>query len=261
MKKSVAVVIVLLLVLPMVLASRNFARMPGSRSYVITGAQILELPPPPPPPGGDQTPSLTPAPTPTPTPAPVENPIPTRQVQDILAQAQQNVTEINGRLDAIEQKLTALDLLRQFEDRLNAVEKQGAAGSNVVERVDALQSQVDAMKGDVVNLKQNANRPLVEQPTFLDSIATVQSSIKKGAIVSISLSILALIIVIGFIANAIVQTKKSLEENKRLLREYLHNYKSAGYSVETLREHLRASGWSGDLIDEVSGELEKEAAT
>ncbi|MBS3147412.1 cupredoxin family copper-binding protein [Candidatus Woesearchaeota archaeon] len=343
MKKSVAVILVLLL-LPVAFAAKSYSREVGSgSSFYITGAQALDLPPPPAPPGSEQEqpgstsggsttvdiqnfafsqqtititagqsvtwtnsdsaphtatstsgptsfdtgrldqgqsktlqfntpgtyqyqcgfhPSMTATvivtaaatqsqPTP-PTPEPAQ---PTTKAAELLEQAQGEVTSLTGRVESLEQKISALSLLPEFEARLNTAEAQGSAASNVGARVDALQSQVGGMKVDLENVKYAANRPVVEQPTFTAGLDALRSSIKTNAIFSLGLAIFALLLVIAVIVTGINQRKTSFQENKRMIKQYLSNYQSQGYPLSTLRMHLRACGWKDEFVEDCLKEL------
>lgn len=241
MKKSVAVILVFAFIAFILAATHGLK--------TLTGLQVLELPEPPPPPGMAAEKA---APTPKPAPPPVHLPAPTAEAADILEGAP--ATEIGARLDIIEKKLAALDLLPAWEQRLNTAEAQAAIAANVVERLDSMQSQIDALQVEMGNLRQ---RPFVDQPTFFDGLNEVKGSIKRNTILSISLSVLVLIILIAMITSILTQRKKEYVSDKKLLRQYLLNYQKAGYRLESLRMHLRASGWSDWFIDDVMKELPK----
>lgn len=343
MKKSVAVILVLLL-LPIAFAAKSYSReVGGGSSIYITGAQILDLPPPPAPPGGEQEqpssaqggtktvdiqnfaftpqtitisagesvtwtnkdsaphtatstggptsfdtgrldqgqsktiqfntpgtytykcefhPSMTATVVVTsaatqaqPVPPTPEPPAPTTKASELLQQAEQEVTSLTGRVESLEQKTSALNLLPEFEARLNTAEAQASAASNVVARVDALQSQVESMKVDLENVKYAANRPVVEQPTFTQSIDSLRTTIKTNAVFSLGLAIFALILVIAVIVTGINQRKSAFQDNKRMIKQYLSNYQSQGYPLSTLRMHLRACGWKDEFVEECLKEL------
>ncbi len=258
MKKSVAIVLLVI-----------FAALSFYNGYkAITGLQIIELPAPPSPPGMGEAEAPVPQvpsppqdqvqPTPTAQPAPTAAPAPRPRR---AAQAPSAVSRIPSgtdtaailaRLDAIEQ---IVKLLPGWEERLILVETQAALASDVVARLDAMQSQIDALQIAVDNLKPT--KPFIDEPTFFDNLRNVQGSVKRNAILSISLSVLALLIVISMIASGIAQRKKVNMENKNLIRQYLMNYQKAGYKLETLRMHLRASGWKDEVINEALKELPK----
>jgi hypothetical protein len=221
MQKSVTAILVIA-VLTLFLAASN-----GYNS--LTGYQALDLPEPPPPPGmeSDQvTPPVAP-------PAATTTTVPkTSDMQAILS-----------RLDLIEQKI---GILPAWEQRLVAAEAQIKIAADMSSRLDAMQSQIDALKVDVENLKQ---RPSFEAP-FFDAITNLQGQARKNAILSITLSILALIIIAGMIGLGMVQKHRTELEDKKLVRQYLANYLNAGYKLETLRMHLLANGWDEKFIDE-----------
>lgn len=124
-------------------------------------------------------------------------------------------------------------------------------------RIDALQSTVDGFSVTAENMRQFMSRPVVEQPTFIESLNSLKGTVRNNAILSISLSVFVLLLVIGLIANGVVQKKRTDEENKMLLVQYLANYTKAGYNIETLRMHLRACGWHDNMIQGAIQELRK----
>ncbi len=238
MKKSVAVVLVLLVLGIFLLFSR------GS----ITGWQTIDLPPPPPVPGMTSTTNVSP------TVYPVVSTTATNysyQYTDITIPSGESFSAVLARLDAVEEKLEAVDLLPAWEERLNTAEAQVSMASNMAARLDAMQSQIDALVVEVNNLK---TRPSVEAP-FFDQLSTLESSSRKNLILSFVLFFFILLIVAGMIIMAIVNHKNDTIENKRLLRQYLINYQKAGYRLDTLRMHLRACGWKDVFVDEVVREL------
>ncbi len=234
MKKSVAVIFVFAVIALFLVASNGLNSL--------TGWQILDLPEPPPVPGmgSDQV-----LPSPTITPVPVATPVPTTETANLPTGT--DMAAILARLDAIEK------LLPGWEQRLNNIEAQVAIASNIVSRLDAMQSQIDALNIDMSNLK---NRPSVEAP-FFDQLSELQGTVKRNTILSILLSVIALAIVIAMIGAAIVNHKKDMVENKRLIKNYLINYQKAGYKLETLRMHLRACGWKDDFVNDAVRELPK----
>ncbi|MCX6708826.1 MAG: hypothetical protein NTW67_04250 [Candidatus Woesearchaeota archaeon] len=243
MKKSVAVVLVLAVLGIFLLFSR------GS----ITGWQTIDLPPPPPVPGmaADTTTTTTNV---SPTVYPVVSTTATdysSEYADIDIPSGESFSAVIARLDAVEEKLGAVDLLPAWEQRLNTAEAQVSMASNMAARLDAMQSQIDALVVEVNNLKQ---RPSVEAP-FFDQLSTLESSSRKNLILSFVLFFFVLLIVAGMIIMAIVNHKNDIIENKRLLRQYLINYQKAGYRLDTLRMHLRACGWKDIFVDEVVREL------
>ncbi len=244
MKKSVAA-IVLLAVIAMILLVSN-----GYNSY--TGLQVIDLPAPPAPPGMEAD-QLPPAPVQAPPGAfpPAEAPEETTDAEDILSEAREGAA-VAERVQAIEQKLKAVDLLPAWEKRLNNVEARVGVASNVPERVDALQSQVDALRVDVDNLKVQAGKPYVEAPAFFDEL---QNLGKKNTVLSITLFIIVMFIVITLITMTIIQRRKEDANNRQLIRQYLANYQKAGYKSDTLRMHLKACGWDDKFIDEAVREL------
>ncbi|MEM3154304.1 MAG: hypothetical protein QW165_01920 [Candidatus Woesearchaeota archaeon] len=234
MRKSVIVAILVIAVLTLFFAASN-----GYNS--ITGLQTIDLPEPPPPPGMEAD-QLVPS---TPTPQVAATPVPTP-----AAMRADDTMNILRRLELIEQRLAGF---LAWEQRLATVEAQIKIVSDPSSRIDALQSQIDAMRVDIENLKQ---RPGLEAP-FFDALSNLQGQQRKNAILSIMLSVLALVIIAGMITAGIIHKKREEIEDKKLVRQYLHNYLQAGYRLETLRMHLLANGWDEKFIDERIKELPK----
>lgn len=238
MKKSVAVIFALTILGLFLVATDSFKSL--------TGWQVLDLPEPPPIPGLESD-QQTSSPTETiPTPPPVQLPTPTTETANLPTG--EDLASIIKRLDAIE------GLLPGWEDRLNNIEAQVAIASNIVARVDALESQVNALRVDVDNLKSVASRPYVDQPTFFEELRSLG---RKNTILSVLLSVFVLAIVISMIVSNIMERRKEYLADKRILKQYLVNYQRAGYKLDTLRMHLLASGWKDKFIDEVMSEINK----
>ena len=168
MKKSVAVVLVLAVLGIFLLFSR------GS----ITGRSLIDLPPPPPVPGmaADTTTTTTNV---SHTVYPVVSTTATNysyDYADIDIPSGESFSAVLARLDAVEEKLGAVDLLPAWEQRLNTAEAQVSMASNMAARLDAMQSQIDALVVEVNNLK---TRPSVEAP-FFDQLSTLENSSRKN---------------------------------------------------------------------------------
>ncbi len=248
MKKSVTVILVFALIALVLALSNGYKTITGLQAF-----DVSELPEPPSAPGmiSDQEVQATPTPTPTPKPTPIS----TSDAEDLLAgeiPEGETIAAINAKLAAIENKLKALDLLTVWEERLNKVEAQAAIAADMSARLDGMQSQIDALRVDVDNLK---GRPYFDEPAFTGQLFSIQSSMKKNTVLSIVLSVLALLIVISMIAAHIIERKKEYVSDKKLLRQYLMNYQRTGYKIDTLRMHLLASGWAGWFVDEVLKEM------
>ncbi len=256
MKKSVALLLLLILLCVSVSAKTTaYSRQIGG-SWSITGNQILDLPPPPAPPGSETTqpPVIAPSTPSTPTPALPTIPGDTSDAADILASIPDNVENLDERVVALEQKIQVVELVPKFEDRLNDAEQKAAAASTVVERIDALQSQTDALKVDVDNVRTVANRPYVDSPTFAAALGDLEGSARTKAIMSISLASVALILVVALLVLSVVQYKRQEQQNHHLAVQFLKNYQKQGYSQESLKMHLAASGWPDNLIESAAKE-------
>jgi hypothetical protein len=246
MKKSVAVIAIFAL-LAIILALSN-----GYNT--LTGLQVIDLPEPPPIPGMESEQVQT---TPQPSPTPKPTPVPTDEAAGLIEgeiPTGEDMAAVLARLDAIENKLKALDLLPAWEQRLNKVEAQASIAADMSARLDAMQSQIDALRVDVDNLKMLTGRPFVDQPMFFDELGRLS---RKNTILSVTLSVVVLGILIAMIAANILQRKKEYLADKKLLRQYLLNYQKQGYRLDMLRMHLKASGWADWFIDEVTRELPK----
>lgn len=245
MKKSVEVIVIFALLAIILGLSNGY--------NTLTGLQVLDLPEPPPPPGmtSDQK-NVTPPPK-----LEFDMPISTSDANKLLnvsIPGGDTIAAINAKLDAIEQKLKALDLLPEWEERLNKIEAQAAIAAESSARLDSLQSQIDALRVDVDNLN---SRPYFDEPMFTGQFSNIRTSVTKNTILSITLSLIALAIVIAMIVANIIQRKKEYEFDKKLVRQYLLNYQKSGYRLDTLRMHLLASGWTGWFVDEVLKEMPK----
>ncbi len=246
MKKSVEVIAIFALLAIILGLSNGY--------NTLTGLQVLDLPEPPPPPGMTSDQKNV---TPPPPKVELEMPISTSDANKLLnvsVPSGDTIAAMNAKLDAIEQKLKALDLLPAWEDRLNKIEAQAAIAAESSARLDSMQSQIDALRVDVDNLN---SRPYFDEPAFTGQFSNIRTSVTKNTILSITLSLIALAIVIAMIVANIIQRRKEYESDKKLVRQYLLNYQKSGYRLDTLRMHLLASGWTGWFVDEVLKEMPK----
>lgn len=168
----------------------------------------------------------------------------TSEVGQILGQAPSttSASSIEARLEAIEFKLRALDSLVMLEQRVNDAEAMARNVGAFDQRISSLESSVQALQNEIRRIPQ-------QQMPF--NAQELQDGIKWNTILSVSLSIFILLIICGYFASLIIQRKHEKEESKRLLKQYLINYQKQGYRLETLKMHLKASGWSDDIINEV----------
>lgn len=271
MKKSVVVILVLTTLAFMLVLFNGYNS--------ITGLQVLNLPAPPSPPGMEQ--EQQPQQPEPPAYVPVcgndiidDNeqcerntdcgaeeicrlcscvPEPTDEAEELVDVEIDADAEVLDRIAAIEQMLTALDLLPVWEERLNNVEQQAALAANFGARIDALESRVQQLEVDMRNVKSSPD----VQAAFFDQMTDLKSMSRRNAMLSISLSVFVLLIVGLLIAAAVMGRIQEKKENKELVKEYLDNYTKAGYSLETLKMHLRASGWKDAFIDGAIRELGK----
>lgn len=139
--------------------------------------------------------------------------------------------------------------------RVRALEGKVDAMQDQSQRIDRLQSTLNQLSVDVENARRYVQRPIVEQPAFMDSINQVQQGIKRNLILSISLLILVILCISGFFTYLHLRTKRSREEDKETIAEYIRNYMQQGYDQQTLTEHLHASGWDPQLIEEAQQEM------
>jgi hypothetical protein len=168
----------------------------------------------------------------------------TSDVSQILGQAPSTTTasSVEARLEAIEFKLRALDSLVMLEQRVNDAEAMARNVGAFDQRISSLESSVQALQNEMRRLPQ-------QQSPF--NAQELQDGIKWNTILSVSLSVFILLIICGYFASLIIQRKHEREESKRLLKQYLTNYQKQGYRLETLKMHLKASGWSDEIINEV----------
>lgn len=172
----------------------------------------------------------------------------TSEVGQILGQAPSttSASSIEARLEAIEFKLRALDSLVMLEQRVNDAEAMARNVGEFDSRISSLESSVQAL--------QNEMRKLPSQQMPFNA-QELQDGIKWNTILSVSLSIFILLIICGYFASLIIQRKHETQESKRLLKQYLANYTKQGYRMDTLKMHLKASGWSDEIISEVTREM------
>lgn len=237
MKKSVTAMLVLA-VLALAILFFNSANL--------TGLQVLDLPAPPSPPGAfeDQQQQAQ------------------QQQQDDdnndrferdLDEYVEDLSEIIARVSQLEQKSRAIDTLPTLESRIVTLESRSDVTTATDSRYEGLEGRVRTLEVDVQNLK---NRPEV-QAAFFDQLNQLEGTAKRNAILSISLSIFLLLIVGGLVGMTIIGKQKEHEENKQLIRQYLHTYTQQGYTIDTLKMHLRACGWKDDIINDTVQELRR----
>ncbi len=155
-----------------------------------------------------------------------------------------NTSIIFARLDAIE---ADIDYLITVETRLADLKIQL---DSFLARIDSIDSRLNTVQNDIASIKEGSAAAI---PGVFDQL---MKKLKSNTILSVSLSILALLLVAGLIVYMEVAKKKSSLENKRLVIQYLKNYQKAGYRIEALEMNLRASGWSDELIREAEKELQ-----
>jgi len=170
----------------------------------------------------------------------------TSSAGQILSQAPSttSASSVEARLEAIEFKLRALDSLVMLEQRVNDAEAMARNVGDFDRRISSLESSVQALQNELRRIPQ-------QQAPFKFNVQELQDGIKWNTILSVSLSVFILLIICGYFASLIIQRKHEKEESKRLLKQYLINYQKQGYKLETLKMHLKASGWSDDIISEV----------
>jgi hypothetical protein len=180
----------------------------------------------------------------------------------ILAGAETPATVPAGDFEALSNEVArlqvksmVLDLLPDFEDRINTIEQKVHGLVGLGARVDAIESRLDGMEVDVENARMAAARPYVEMPLFEGMFEGVKLYVRRSAFLNIGLSIIALLLIIGLIVMLVIRNKKVAEHNKTLIKQYIKNYTKAGYKLKTLEMHLEASGWQDKEIQEALKEL------
>lgn len=236
MKKSVTAILVLAVLALFLLFSKGG----------LTGWQMLDLPAPPSPPGmGGQEEVQQEVVVeeeeipPEPEPPVYEEEVVEEPVVEEVVEEVAPVTDVSSRLDAIER---ALDLT--ITPAIRALQEN-------IANLNAMESEVSALKVQTGNLQQ---RPEVQSPLNVEDI---QGPIKRNLVLTVSFFVFVMLIITVMISVAIINRRNDSLDNKRLLRQYLVNYQSAGYRLETLKMHLRACGWKDDFIEEVVKELPK----
>lgn len=172
----------------------------------------------------------------------------TSEIQEILSQAPTttSASAIESRLSSIEFKLKALDTLVNLEQRINTAEGLAQNVGNFDSRIASLESSIQAVQNELRRF------PSQQQPFNPEEL---EQDIQWNTILSVSLSIFILLIICGYFASIMIQRKQERDESKRLLKQYLANYTRQGYKIETLKMHLKASGWSDTIINEVISEV------
>lgn len=144
-------------------------------------------------------------------------------------------------------------------DQLLAIEIKVDSASQTASQVSGMDSRLRQLEVLVENLQQSPDQQQALFNDLLSKINAIQASAKRSAFISITLTVIALLMVSGLVAALIVQKRQAYIEDKKLLADYLLNYEQAGYRLETLKMHLQASGWSDKFIDEVIQELPGQA--
>jgi competence protein ComGC len=248
MKKSVAVI--------SVLAVFAFILILVNSYNTLTGAQVLDLPPPPDLPGmtsnvdtadtSDKTEEKT-----KDTEYETKETEKTTQAEQILqVLPDEELENVEARLRALEFKLQVLDLMPQFENRLNTVEQLAALGDT--SRLDSLEAKIAALEVKVANVEEEAGRPMLQVPAMLDPIEESLSKTSTISILSLVLSVLVSLIVAFLIYGKYTTQKKEHDENVNMISNYIKTYKEEGHSVDELKQHLMAAGWDEKIIEEAN---------
>ena len=131
-----------------------------------------------------------------------------------------------------------------------------AASSPELEtKVNDLRSRVDQLSVDVQNLQAQVRTPSVDRPTFTAEVSDIKKSTRTNTILVFSLATLVALLVGGFFFMQHVHKRHEFDEEKEVIGQYLRNYKKQGYDLDTLKEHLRASGWDDKAIDEAEKDM------
>lgn len=157
----------------------------------------------------------------------------------------ERVREILSRLDALEFKAQVLDFLPELEERVIALE---ARTGDLDSRLGQVESRLSAAEQEM------RARPEPQIPFDLNDI---EDMIGRKTALGTIISTIALVLLVGLVAVAVVHRRHMLEEDKELIQQYLRNYANAGYDVEMLKMHLRASGWEDEMIEKALEEMQR----
>jgi len=234
MKKSVIVISVLVII--------SFFILKGG----ITGHQALELPAPPPIPGMENDADDT-----------VEDDLSYWEVdeddsdldEEVESEENESVYEyLTPEVQSPVYTESAVYTDYVLSNRVANLETQVSGCVDCGAKFDEVNSKVSAMSVEVDNLKRAVSRPYVDEPTLVE---TVDQMGRKNTVMSVVLSLLVLAILLGMIGFNIHSRFKEYEADKKIIREYLINYQKVGYSLDSLRMQLLASGWKASFIDDI----------
>lgn len=183
-------------------------------------------------------------------------PVPASESDQLVTNSTSPVAVVNtssSNVDSIESRLRNLERLLALEDRLLTVESQTSQIPAIVARIDALEQQIAALQGEV-SVLQNQPAPEVQSPSY-EGLAALRDSSVSWFKWSLSVGVLALLGVMGIVGTTVYQRLNLSESTKRQLKSYLESYINQGYAIESLRDHLKESGWDPKLIDAVAKEI------
>ena len=130
---------------------------------------------------------------------------------------------------------------------VSAISSQGDA------RINSLESDVAALKVAVANLNSEVEaRPFVDAPTFFGEMSSLA---KRNTFLSVTLFIVLLVIIVLFVFVHHSHSVREHSLHRNMLRQYLLDYKKAGYTIDVLRNHLVNSGWDSKIVDDAVNQL------
>lgn len=223
MKKSVLLVLIFMSV-----ATFLWVTNAGT---IITGMQVLDLPPPPPPPGMDGG-SIDSGDGYVYDDEVIYTPDTQRTAQPSQQPAQQPRVEQPVPTQAYEQQQEQQRTVKDLESRVNSLE-----------------SRVDQLAVNVQNLR---SRPATESPAELQRLES--RTFINTMLTTVFIGLLLALVVLFFVYQR-VKKKKAESAEKDVIAEYIRSYEKQGYDRDTLKEHLRASGWSDELIEEAEKDM------
>lgn len=223
MKKSVLLVLIFMSV-----ATFLWVTNAGT---IMTGMQVLDLPPPPPPPGMDGG-SIDSGDGYVYDDEVIYTPDTQRTAQPAQQPAQQPRVEQPVPTQAYEQQQEQRRTVQDLESRVNSLE-----------------SRVDQLAVNVQNLR---SRPATESPAELQRLES--RTFLNTMLTTVFIGLLLALVVLFFVYQR-VKKKKAASTEKDVIAEYIRSYEKQGYDRDTLKEHLRASGWSDELIEEAEKDM------
>ncbi len=138
-------------------------------------------------------------------------------------------------------ELQILELIYDSARRVAIIEKK----LQILELFPAFESKI-AQLGNIQAQIQSWQRTSIEMPAALENI----EKMRRRTVFTMILTFLSLLLIVGLISAMMIHKKKIEVEDKKVIKNYLNNYLRTGYRLETLKMHLRSSGWDDKIIEE-----------